>query len=184
MPLAAIPFHGMLLACRANLSHFSACSQNSALLSESRYAMAYFLPSSRPVAASSYIFSATPHLSAALVISHPSPTPTRLLPTRSCRLKPSIADALPHFQIFGEARKFCYSTGVRPVVCYGGAPIVEQLRELERGCELLVGTPGRVIDLLDRFRIVVEAVRVFVLDEADRMLDMGFEPQIRRSEVE
>mmetsp|Transcript_36985 Transcript_36985/g.90193 ORF Transcript_36985/g.90193 Transcript_36985/m.90193 type:complete len:681 (-) Transcript_36985:713-2755(-) len=83
-------------------------------------------------------------------------------------------------QIFGEARKFCYSSGIRPVVCYGGAPVVEQLRELERGCELLVGTPGRLVDLLDRGRVIVSAVRTFILDEADRMLDMGFEPQIRR----
>ena len=82
-------------------------------------------------------------------------------------------------QIFAEARKFCYRTGVRPVVVYGGAPIVDQLRELERGCELLVATPGRLVDLLERCRVDVCHVEVLTLDEADRMLDMGFEPQIR-----
>ena len=83
-------------------------------------------------------------------------------------------------QIYGEACKVCYRSGIRPVVCYGGAPIVEQLRELERGCGLLVGTPGRVSDLMERRRLAVGHVAVLILDEADRMLDMGFEPQIRK----
>jgi len=117
------------------------------------------------------------------------PTVARLLgaqlpPRERRRASPSALVLSPTreltVQIFGEARKFCYSSGIRPVVCYGGAPIVEQLRELERGCELLVGTPGRLVDLLDRTRVIVQAVRIFILDEADRMLDMGFEPQIRR----
>lgn len=109
---------------------------------------------------------------------------TQLPPRERRRAAPSALVLSPTreltVQIFGEARKFCYSSGIRPVVCYGGAPIVEQLRELERGCELLVGTPGRLVDLLDRGRVIVQAVRIFILDEADRMLDMGFEPQIRR----
>jgi len=83
-------------------------------------------------------------------------------------------------QIYNEARKFCYLSGVRPVVCYGGADIRDQLRDLERGCELLVATPGRLVDLIERARVSVEHTCVLTLDEADRMLDMGFEPQIRR----
>jgi ATP-dependent RNA helicase DDX3X len=166
-------------------------------------------------------------------------------------------------QIYDESRKFTYQTGVRPVVVYGGAPQQQQLRELERGCDFLVATPGRLIDIMDRARVSLRCaverregcwaavstvsgpvhaapclhtvphlyrkkdrpeirnqreqghqplclgsdsavapihthaacpltrspsllpprrskVRFLALDEADRMLDMGFEPQIRR----
>ncbi|KAA3472053.1 DEAD-box ATP-dependent RNA helicase 37-like isoform X1 [Gossypium australe] len=66
------------------------------------------------------------------------------------------------------------------VVAYGGAPINQQLRELERGVDILVATPGRLVDLLERARVSLQAIRYLALDEADRMLDMGFEPQIRK----
>ncbi|XP_010923340.1 DEAD-box ATP-dependent RNA helicase 37 [Elaeis guineensis] len=83
-------------------------------------------------------------------------------------------------QIHEEAKKFAYQTGVRVVVAYGGAPINQQLRELERGVDILVATPGRLVDLLERARVSLQMIRYLALDEADRMLDMGFEPQIRR----
>ncbi|KAI9075753.1 hypothetical protein K1719_042239 [Acacia pycnantha] len=83
-------------------------------------------------------------------------------------------------QIHEEARKFSYQTGVRVVVAYGGAPINQQLRELERGVDILVATPGRLVDLLERARVSLQMIRYLALDEADRMLDMGFEPQIRK----
>ncbi|KAL9237778.1 hypothetical protein vseg_012285 [Gypsophila vaccaria] len=83
-------------------------------------------------------------------------------------------------QINEEAKKFAYQTGVRVVVAYGGAPISQQLRELERGCDILVATPGRLVDLLERARVSLQMIRYLALDEADRMLDMGFEPQIRK----
>ena len=83
-------------------------------------------------------------------------------------------------QIYDEARKFAYRSWVRPCVVYGGADIGTQLRSMERGCDLLVATPGRLVDLIERGRISLANIKYLVLDEADRMLDMGFEPQIRR----
>ncbi|PSS22734.1 hypothetical protein M430DRAFT_56629 [Amorphotheca resinae ATCC 22711] len=83
-------------------------------------------------------------------------------------------------QIFDESRKFAYRSWVRPCVVYGGADIGSQLRQIERGCDLLVATPGRLVDLIERGRISLCNIKYLVLDEADRMLDMGFEPQIRR----
>jgi len=83
-------------------------------------------------------------------------------------------------QIFEESKKFSYRTGMKSVVVYGGAPIGYQLRELERGCDVLVATPGRLVDILEKGKVSLSSIQYLVLDEADRMLDMGFEPQIRR----
>eukprot|EP01026_Neomeris_dumetosa_P014913 TRINITY_DN15549_c0_g1_i1.p1 TRINITY_DN15549_c0_g1~~TRINITY_DN15549_c0_g1_i1.p1 ORF type:complete len:490 (+),score=87.24 TRINITY_DN15549_c0_g1_i1:158-1471(+) len=83
-------------------------------------------------------------------------------------------------QIHEELRKFTYQSQCKTVVVYGGAPVGEQLRQLERGCDMLVATPGRLSDLLERGRISLSMCRFLCLDEADRMLDMGFEPQIRQ----
>ncbi|XP_044506208.1 DEAD-box ATP-dependent RNA helicase 37-like [Mangifera indica] len=83
-------------------------------------------------------------------------------------------------QIHEEAKKFSYQTGVKVVVAYGGAPINQQLWELERGVDILVATPGRLVDLLERARVSLQLIKYLALDEADRMLDMGFEPQIRK----
>lgn len=83
-------------------------------------------------------------------------------------------------QIFDESRKFSYRSHVRPCVVYGGADVGAQMRDLDRGCHVLVATPGRLVDFLDRGKIGLQYIRFLVLDEADRMLDMGFEPQIRR----
>ena len=105
------------------------------------------------------------------------PPPTRKANPLALILSPTRELTI---QIYNEARKFCYLSGARPVVCYGGADIREQLRDLERGCELLVATPGRLVDLIERARVTVASTLILALDEADRMLDMGFEPQIRR----
>jgi len=83
-------------------------------------------------------------------------------------------------QILRETQKFAQQSHVNPVVVYGGAEIRTQITQLERGCSLLVATPGRLCDLIERGKVSLAKVRFLVLDEADRMLDMGFEPQIRR----
>ena len=61
---------------------------------------------------------------------------------------------------------------------YGGAPIEKQIAALQRGVDLVVATPGRMIDLIDRGAVSVRSVRHVVVDEADRMADMGFLPQV------
>ena len=68
----------------------------------------------------------------------------------------------------------------KPCVIYGGADVGTQIRQLQRGCHLLVATPGRLVDFLERKKVGLDFCRFLCLDEADRMLDMGFEPQIRR----
>ncbi|MFS7899804.1 putative RNA helicase [Helianthus anomalus] len=83
-------------------------------------------------------------------------------------------------QIFEEAKKFCFQTGVKVDVVYGGAPIYPQLRNLERGVDNLVATPGRLADMIERSKVSLAKIKYLALDEAGRMLDMEFEPQIRK----
>lgn len=82
-------------------------------------------------------------------------------------------------QIHKEARKLTYRSHLRSVVVYGGADSYNQIRELKSGCDILVATPGRLTDMIERGYISLEDIRYLCLDEADRMLDMGFEKQIR-----
>lgn len=106
---------------------------------------------------------------------HASPcrtaTPTTLIlsPTRELSI-----------QIYEEARKFTFRTGMRCVVVYGGASAHHQCKELQRGCNMVVATPGRLVDMFQRGTVRFSGIQFLVLDEADRMLDMGFEPQIRQ----
>ncbi|KAI4878842.1 hypothetical protein NFI96_033551, partial [Prochilodus magdalenae] len=83
-------------------------------------------------------------------------------------------------QIYLEARKFAYGTCVRPVVVYGGISTGYTIREVLRGCNVLCGTPGRLLDIIGRGKVGLSKLRYLVLDEADRMLDMGFEPDMRK----
>jgi hypothetical protein len=69
-------------------------------------------------------------------------------------------------QIYDEARKFSYRSRVRPCVVYGGANVGDQMRDLDRGCHLLVATPGRLVDMLERGKISLEYCNFLVLDEA------------------
>ncbi|CAJ0837974.1 10874_t:CDS:10 [Entrophospora sp. SA101] len=83
-------------------------------------------------------------------------------------------------QIFDECRRFTYRSMMRPCVVYGGAESGPQRTELGKGCDILTATPGRLNDFLDRGILSLRKVRYLVLDEADRMLDMGFEADIRK----
>ncbi|KAJ3110087.1 ATP-dependent RNA helicase dbp2, partial [Physocladia obscura] len=83
-------------------------------------------------------------------------------------------------QIQQECNKFGSSSKIKNCCLYGGAPKVPQIRELERGIEICIATPGRLIDMLESGKTNLRRVTYLVMDEADRMLDMGFEPQIRK----
>lgn len=83
-------------------------------------------------------------------------------------------------QIDGVANTVGKRTGQRVVTIVGGVKYEPQLKRLKDGVEVLVATPGRLIDLHDRKAIDLSKVQVLVLDEADRMLDMGFWPSVRR----
>jgi ATP-dependent RNA helicase DeaD len=83
-------------------------------------------------------------------------------------------------QVAEEAEKLSPSRYFKTVAVYGGQRFGSQLAKLRQGCALIVGTPGRVFDHLSRGTISLEKVRYVVLDEADRMLDIGFRPQIER----
>ncbi|QEL16984.1 DEAD/DEAH box helicase [Limnoglobus roseus] len=83
-------------------------------------------------------------------------------------------------QVANEAVKLAPSSRFRTVPVYGGARMGRQLELLAKGCDLVVGTPGRIIDHLRRGSLSLENVRYAVLDEADRMLDIGFRPDIER----
>lgn len=82
-------------------------------------------------------------------------------------------------QIMEECQKFGRPLGIRSVCCYGGSSKGPQIGALERGVECIIATPGRLNDLLEMKKADLSQIKYLVLDEADRMLDMGFEPQIR-----
>ncbi|MDO4537367.1 MAG: DEAD/DEAH box helicase [Coriobacteriales bacterium] len=83
-------------------------------------------------------------------------------------------------QIDNVVSVVCEHTGQRAVIVMGGAKFERQIRSLEAGCDMLVATPGRLIDLMEHDHVDLSQVQVLVLDEADRMLDMGFWPSVRR----
>lgn len=82
-------------------------------------------------------------------------------------------------QIYLEAKKFSKANGIRVSAVYGGMSKLEQFKELKSGCEIVVATPGRLIDMLKMKAVTMSRATYLVLDEADRMFDLGFEPQIR-----
>jgi ATP-dependent RNA helicase DDX5/DBP2 len=83
-------------------------------------------------------------------------------------------------QIQSQCSNFGKSLRIRNTCVYGGVSKGPQIRDLQRGCEIVIATPGRLIDLLEMGKTNLRRVTYLVLDEADRMLDMGFEPQLRK----
>ncbi|QCD81027.1 ATP-dependent RNA helicase DDX5/DBP2 [Vigna unguiculata] len=117
-----------------------------------------------------YLLPALVHVNAQPRLAHgDGPIVLVLAPTRELAI-----------QIQEEALKFGSRTSIRSTCIYGGAPKGPQIRELRRGVEIVIATPGRLIDMLEAQHTNLQRVTYLVLDEADRMLDMGFEPQIRK----
>jgi len=83
-------------------------------------------------------------------------------------------------QIYNEARKFAQGSMIKAVVAYGGTSTGYQARKLAEGCNILVATPGRLNDYVEKGTISFSNLQFLVLDEADRMLDMGFMPEIQK----
>ncbi|XP_051136599.1 DEAD-box ATP-dependent RNA helicase 20 [Andrographis paniculata] len=117
-----------------------------------------------------YLLPAFVHVSAQPRLAHgEGPIVLVLAPTRELAV-----------QIQEEAAKFGSYAHIKSTCIYGGAPKGPQIRDLKRGVEIVIATPGRLIDMLEAQHTNLRRVTYLVLDEADRMLDMGFEPQIRK----
>lgn len=99
----------------------------------------------------------------------PNPQALVLVPTRELAV-----------QVRDECIKLSAGRQMHVIGVYGGKPIRQQVEQLRRGAEIVVGTPGRVIDLIGRGALLLGEIRVVVLDEADRMLDIGFRPDIEK----
>jgi ATP-dependent RNA helicase RhlE len=83
-------------------------------------------------------------------------------------------------QVYGVAEILCKALHLRCTCIYGGVGMQPQIDDLKHGCDVLIATPGRLLDHMGRGRIRFTEMEILVLDEADRMLDMGFLPDIRR----
>ena len=81
-------------------------------------------------------------------------------------------------QIYVEARKLLYKTGIIVSKCYGGVPSDAQIRELRQGVDIVIGTPGRINEFIEKKILYLNLIKYLVIDESDRMLDMGFKPQL------
>ncbi|KAJ5970587.1 Helicase C-terminal [Penicillium vulpinum] len=84
-------------------------------------------------------------------------------------------------QIFDETRRLCYRSMLRPCVVYGGAPPRQQREELQKGCDILIATPGRLIDFMAQTHVLsLRRVRYTVVDEADEMLEQDWEAEFKK----
>ena len=99
----------------------------------------------------------------------PTPQALILVPTRELAV-----------QVHDEIVKLSHGRRANCVALYGGKPIRQQMEKLRRGQQVIVGTPGRVIDHIGRGTLILEGISMVVLDEADRMLDIGFRPDIEK----
>ena len=96
---------------------------------------------------------------------------------RTLVLAPTRELAAQIYESFGDYGRFL---GIKKAVVYGGVGKKPQIDAIAPGIDVLVATPGRLLDLYGERRVRLDAVEIFVLDEADRMLDMGFIPDVRR----
>jgi superfamily II DNA/RNA helicase len=97
---------------------------------------------------------------------------------------PSVLVMLPTRELAQQvqevAQEYCTAMGLGFTCLYGGAPKFSQQSDLRRGVDVCIATPGRLLDFLENGVTTMSRCSFLVLDEADRMLDMGFEPQIRK----
>jgi ATP-dependent RNA helicase RhlE len=119
---------------------------------------------------------ALPILQKLLPTANSSPSPARH-PVRALILTPTRELAV---QVEESMRTYGKHTNLRSTVVYGGVDIKQQLPIVRGGVEILVATPGRLLDHIEQKSVYLGQVEIFVLDEADRMLDMGFIPDIKR----
>jgi ATP-dependent RNA helicase DDX3X len=120
-----------------------------------------------------------------LAAPRPNPAVYRVGIDPQTRAEPLVVIVCPArelaVQIFNEARKFCYRTMLRPCVVYGGGPLGEQIQQLSKGCDILVATPGRLIDFIGRPHILtLRRLRYMVIDEADEMLHANWEEEFNK----
>ncbi|WP_010588255.1 DEAD/DEAH box helicase [Schlesneria paludicola] len=83
-------------------------------------------------------------------------------------------------QVSNEVERLAFKSAVTTACLVGGRPIRQQMKQLEEGAQVVIGTPGRVIDLMGRRLLKMPDLKIVVLDEADRMLDIGFRPDIEK----
>lgn len=102
----------------------------------------------------------------------------------SSERKPRVLVLVPTrelaMQVQSQFERFSDNSGMRSVTVYGGTGYEKQTRQLRRGVDVIVATPGRLFDHIERGNADLSMVTMLVLDEADRMLDMGFMPQVRK----
>ncbi len=104
-------------------------------------------------------------------------TAAREIRVRSLILSPTRELAR---QLFENISAFAQHTELATALVHGGVGFTEQIETLRAGIDILVATPGRMLDLIDRKSLKLDQLEIFVVDEADRMLDMGFSPDIRK----
>ncbi|RWS16267.1 putative ATP-dependent RNA helicase DDX4-like protein [Dinothrombium tinctorium] len=83
-------------------------------------------------------------------------------------------------QIYGEAFKFTRGSIIKPQIIYGGTSVQHQIAQMSRGAHILVATPGRLLDFVGKGKVNFNCLKYLILDEADRMIDQGFIPEVRR----
>jgi ATP-dependent RNA helicase DDX3X len=116
----------------------------------------------------------------------PRPNPATFVPSvhEWFRAEPLLLVVCPNrelaVQIFNEARRFCYRSMLRPCVVYGGGPRRDQLEQIAKGCDVLIGTPGRLVDFItnEPNRLSLCRLKYTIIDEADEMLGADWEKEL------